>query len=101
MTTKEFSKYFIDNIGRATLVNALNVSDKLYNNDYDVKEFIEECIGYISNLQTSCRIPLEKSSKMLVAFYNCNKDLNSEFNYNKLMVLNDLIISIWEINNGH
>lgn len=101
MTTKEFSKYFIDNIGRATLVNALNVSDKLNNGDYDIDEFIKECIDYISNLQTTCKFTLEKSSKMLTAFFSCNKDLNSEFKYNKFMILNNLVISIWEISNGY
>lgn len=101
MTTKEFSKYFIDNIERATLINALNVSDKLNNNEYNVNDFIKESIEYISNLQATYKISLEKSSKMLVAFYNCSKDLSSEFKYNRYMILNNLIISIWEISNGY
>ena len=56
MTNKDFSKYVIDNMHRATLVNALNVSNKLNNGDYDVNEFINNSLTYISELLTHGKI---------------------------------------------
>lgn len=97
MTNQDFSKYVIDNMHRATLVNALNVSNKLNNGDYDVNEFINNSLAYISELLSNGKISFEMASRLSVAFYNCKKDYNSEFNYSKYMIINNLIIRLWEI----
>ena len=97
MTVKEFSKYTIDNLSRASLVNAFNISEKLDNPDYyKLEDFIKNCINYISELQSNMKINSKKASKLLVALYNCEKNYNSEFKYNKKMVIDNLIIEMWE-----
>ena len=97
MTVVEFSKYVIDNMHRATLVNSLNVSKKLIDGIFDVNEFIKISLEYISELLSKDKISTETASRLSVAFYNCRNDYNSEYNYNKSMLLNDLIINMWEI----
>lgn len=97
MNIEEFSKYVIDNMSRATLVNALNVSNKLINGAYDVNDFIDTSLEYISTLLSYGKISSEKASRLSVAFFNCKRDYNSDFNYSKTMILNDLIINVWEI----
>jgi hypothetical protein len=49
MNVGDFTKYVIDNMHRATLVNSLNVSKKLIDGVYDVNEFIKISLEYISN----------------------------------------------------
>lgn len=97
MTVGDFSRYVIDNMHRATLVNSLNVSKKLIDGVYDVNEFIKISLDYISELLSKDKISPEIASRLSVAFYNCRKDYNAEYNYNKSMLLNDLIINMWEI----
>ena len=97
MTVKEFAKYTIDNLSRASLVNAFNISEKLDNpNFYELNDFIDNCIKYILELQSNNKIDYKKSSKLLVALYKCEKYYNSEFKYNKKMVIDNLIIEMWE-----
>ena len=97
MNIGDFTKYVIDNMHRATLVNSLNVSKKLIDGVYDVNEFIKISLEYISELLSSNKMSPEIASRLSVAFYDCRKDYNSDFNYNKSMLLNDLIINMWEI----
>lgn len=97
MTVGDFSRYVIDNMHRATLVNSLNVSKKLIDGVYDVNEFIKISLEYVSELLSNNKMSPEMASRLSVAFYNCRNDYNSEYNYNKLMLLNDLIINMWEI----
>jgi hypothetical protein len=97
MNIGDFTKYVIDNMHRATLVNSLNVSKKLIDGVYDVNEFIKISLEYVSELLSSNKMSPEIASRLSVAFYDCRKDYNSDFNYNKSMLLNDLIINMWEI----
>ena len=95
MGVEEYAKYVIDNMHRATLVNALRIPEKL--KSFDDNEFIDCSIKYISQLVSSGKIANETACRLSVAFYNCKKDLNSKFNYSKYMVLNNLIMELWEI----
>ena len=97
MNIGDFTKYVIDNMHRATLVNSLNVSKKLIDGVYDVNEFIKISLEYVSELLSSNKMSPEIASRLSVVFYDCRKDYNSDFNYNKSMLLNDLIINMWEI----
>ena len=97
MSVNDFAKYVIDNMHRATLVNALKVSDKLISCVYDVNEFINCSLSYVSDLFSCGKIDKEKSCRLSVAFFNCKKDYNSPHNYSKNMILNNLIMSVWEI----
>ena len=94
-TVEQYAKYVIDNIHRATLVNSLRIPEKL--KLFDMNDFIDCSMKYISELVSSGKLDNEKASRASVAFYNCRNDLNSKFNYNKTMVVNDLIINLWEI----
>ena len=39
MTCADFAKYMVDNIGRATLANAFNITDKFVSKTYDSRNF--------------------------------------------------------------
>lgn len=97
MSVEEFAKYAIDNMHRASLVNAFNIADKLDNlKFYSLSDFIDNCIKYVSELQSMNKISPQTASRVLVALYNCDRDYNSDFKYNKKMVIDNLIIELWE-----
>lgn len=97
MNVEEFAKYVIDNLGRASLVNSFNISEKLENPKYySLNSFILACINYISKLQEDSKITPKRCSKLLVALYKCEKSFNSEFKYSTKMIIDNLIIEMWE-----
>jgi len=100
MTVGEFSKYFIDNISRATVSNALKVTIKVNDTDYMFNDFIRGIITYIENCIKENRFTPEKCYGII---YLCNKALkkfNSEIKYSKEYIVNDFIIDLWRLMNG-
>ena len=100
MTVEEFSKYVIDNMPRATIGNALNISLRINGTEYEFPSFIKGVEAYISECLIKGKGVKEKSYGI---FYICNKYLkqyNSSFNYNKEYIINDFIIDLWRIMNG-
>ena len=51
MTVKDFAKYVIDNMSRASLANSLNIATKLDNPEYySFIEFLNEIVLYVNEL---------------------------------------------------
>ena len=51
MTVKDFAKYVIDNMSRASLANSLNIATKLDNPEYySFIEFLNEIVSYVNEL---------------------------------------------------
>lgn len=97
MTVKEFAKYVIDNLHRASLVNAFNIGDKLDNpNYYSLEDFINECLLYITDLLSRSKINTNTYGKLIIALSNCEKAIKSEFKFNRRMIIDNLIIEMWE-----
>lgn len=97
MTVEEFARYVIDNLGRASLANSFNIAEKLDNpNFYSVNSFIIACINYIEELQEHSKITPKRYSKLLIALYKCDKQYNSTTKYSTKMVIDNLIIEMWE-----
>lgn len=97
MTVKEFAKYVIDNLHRASLVNAFNIGDKLDNpNYYSLEDFIHECILYLTDSLVSTKLKPIITCKLLSALFNCEKAIDSEYKFNRRMVIDNLIIEMWE-----
>lgn len=98
MTVKEFSKYVIDNMKRASLANALNITKKLDTKDgYSFKEFVTEMTSYVGTLLDSGKYSNITLYKLLAVLDNSYKMYTSDIKYNNQMIIDDLIISIWEI----
>ena len=49
MDVVEYAKYVINNMSRATIGNALNISNK-FSNEYDFKEFLVSISKYLETL---------------------------------------------------
>jgi hypothetical protein len=84
MTVKEFSKYVIDNLNRASLVNAFNIAEKLDNpNYYSLEDFVHECVLYLTDSLVSVKLKPTIACKLLSALFNCEKAINSEYKFNR------------------
>lgn len=96
MNVKEFAKYVVSNLGRATLANALNIADKLDNPSfYTFEEFakcIDECVGDTQIIQMLGRV---KIAKIISSTYDCTKKYTSTIKYNKRMIIDNYIIQLW------
>ena len=106
MLLEDFAKYVIDNMTRATLVNALNITNKLSNTKkspdiYNASEFLRAVYNYLnSKLSGDCTDTI-KIYKTIVATDKCLKSLESSVPYNETMVIDSYIIEIWESLNGY
>ncbi len=97
MTVKEFSKYVIDNLNRASLVNAFNIAEKLDNpNYYSLEDFVHECVLYLTDSLVNVKLKPTIACKLLSALFNCEKAINSEYKFNRRMIIDNLIIEMWE-----
>lgn len=102
MNELEFAKYTLDNISRATLVNALSISNKFKGNQaYNLNEYILGLEKYICEYIRDAVFDVNTSDKLLASIYIYKSKISSKFNYNKAILFDDLIIAIWEAINGH
>lgn len=101
MTVSDFAKYVIDNMHRASLANALNISLKLDNDDYyKFTDFVDNVVEYVNKRLSEKTIDQFEAYNVLVASNDWLKMYKSEFNYNKDMIIDNYIIDLWEIING-
>lgn len=97
MTVIEFGKYVVDNMHRATLANAMNIADKIDNDEfYTFHDFVDAVNQSVSQSLSENKIDRIKAYKILVAVDKYTKMYDSETKYNTRMVIDNLIISIWE-----
>lgn len=97
MEVEDFAKYVIDNISRASLSNALNITDRVLK-EYNALDFcdaiLNECYKYGGGLEARVLVGICK------ACYDFKKQLKLE-KVNEKMILDNLIVNIWEASNGH
>ena len=102
MGVEDFAKYVIDNISRATLSNALNISNKLNGGEYyNLDEFIVAIDKYVSSQLVNNKISKAAAYKILDSSCTLIKKLETTFKYNKQMLADDYIIDIWRAINGY
>lgn len=96
MTVEEFARYIVDNMGRASLVNALNIPSRISDGNYDPME-LSRCIqSYVGEAVSKKILSTQSAYRIIVACDDFCKKYDSEFKYQKRMVLDMLIIDIWE-----
>lgn len=96
MSVDKFAEYVVNNLCRATLANAMNIADKLDNPDYYVfTEFNDFVIRYLGTLSVQQFLGNVKVCKMLYACYKASEAYNSNFKYNKRMIIDNYIIDLW------
>ena len=106
MSLEDFAKYVIDNITRATLVNALNITNKLSNKKvgegiYNASDFLKAVYNYLLEKLKDSDTERISIYKTIVATDTCLKNLESNIKYNEAMVLDNYIIDIWSSLNGY
>ena len=104
MSVEEFAKYVVDNLYRATISNSLAIVKRLYDVNpkehtaiYNVDEFLDALDSYIGKALEQNTIKHSVGIKLLASVYSCREALNSDKKYQKLMILDNLIIEMWEI----
>lgn len=102
MSCEEYAKYVIDNMYRASLPNALNIATSLIGDaKYGVNDFINHLITYVElNIQNN-KMDKMDAYRIIVHSKDCLDMYNSEFKYNKNMILDTYIINIWEVLHGY
>ena len=97
MTEKEFAKYMVDNMHRATLANALNIVNNLSgeNPKYNIDILLAEIDSYVSTALSNKKIDKDKAYKILYLSSDLNTKLHSDKKYQKIMLLDDFIIRFW------
>lgn len=101
MLVNEFARYVINNMGRATLGNALNIANRFSSGDYNFIEFLNQVNVYVADLLKSNTLNSIKCYNILSITDKTLKLYNSEFNYNKSFIVDDFIIDIWSVLNGN
>jgi hypothetical protein len=99
MRVDEYAKYVINNMNRATLGNALNISNK-FNSEYNFIEFLNFINTYIEDVMVSKLLQKDKCYNILYLSNKAFKMYNSDFNYNKTFIIDDFIIELWQVLNG-
>lgn len=101
MEVNEFAKFVLDNLTRATIGNTLNISNKLDCSDYyKFTDFLEEIQKYTEKLLLD-GFDKNKCYEILVLVNKTLKKYKSEVKYNKTYIINDFVINLWRIMNGH
>ena len=101
MDVKDYAKYTIDNIHRATLSNALNICTKLdTQGGYTFKDFTTCIYNYVLELLKNSKLDANKCYRILSATIECLEKYNSPIKYNHAFIIDDYIINIWRIING-
>lgn len=103
MDVNEFAEYVINNMCRATIGNALNIA-KSFNDPehptYKFEEFINSVEKYLNSLLAG-GYNKQVCYKVFVLADNTMKKYNSNIKYNKSFIIDDFIIELWRIMNGH
>lgn len=98
MSTKEYARYVINNMHRATLANALNISGKLDKPEgYKFDEFLVEMQVYVKECLEQKKIDGTKCYEILSVISKSLRAYKAEFNYNKIYIIDDFLIELWHI----
>lgn len=97
MNVNDFAKYVIDNMHRATLANAMNISEKIDNEEYyTFKDFVNSVNAYVSDALQNNKICNIQAYKILGNMDKYAKMYDSDIKYNKRMIIDNMIIELWE-----
>lgn len=100
-TLEQFAKYVVDNMHRATLVNALNISQKIDVSDgYPFIEFARAVNNYVGSCCIGGQTTLF-ACKVQVLTDKCVRMYESQYNINKSMIIDNFIIEFWEAVNDN
>ena len=101
MNVKDYAKYVVDNMSRATIGNALRIGLKLDVEDgYNFLEFLKEIELYITTLVSQNKYDKNKCYAICTIISEATRKYNSNINYTKKYIINDFIIDLWKIIEG-
>mgnify|MGYP003571242458 CR=1 FL=1 len=96
MDVKEFAKYVIDNMSRASLANSLNIASKLDNPEYyKLLDFLNEVVLYVNDLLKENKMDTLRACRILVASDDCKKMYELDKPAIKTMIIDDYVMNIW------
>lgn len=100
MNIFDFTKYVLDNMYRATAANTLNISARIdKQNGYSFIDFVTNIDSHLQGYLQQGKIDSGKIYTLLANSYKALKKYNSEFKYNKDMIVDDYILEMWCILN--
>jgi hypothetical protein len=97
MGEKDYAIYVIDNLGRASAANALKITDTINKNNYNLKIFMDGLVEHAKSKFDSNKLDEVSMCKVIVAVDTASTKFSSGHSYNKMMLLDNLILDLWEI----
>jgi len=101
MDVVDFSKYVVNNLNRATLSNALNITNTVISSKYNLEEFVNNIIKYSIELGQQDKLNYNLVYNILFYSNKCLETLKNKGSLTDTMILDDYIIEIWRTINGH
>ena len=97
MTVQDYAKYVVENMGRATLTNALNIVKSIYGEGakYPFDEFLSAIIKIAGDLVANKRLPEVRAYQIIVLADEILKKLSSDTPYKPNMLADEFIIRLW------
>lgn len=100
MDVVDFSKYVVNNLNRATLGNALNITSTVISSKYNLDDFINNIIKYSIELGQQNKLNCNTVYNILFYSNKCLETLKNKGSLTDIMVLDNYIIEIWRAING-
>ena len=103
MDIQSYAEYVLENLSRATLVNALNITTKLGrgNGKFEVNDFCDSISSCATKKLESGKLGAIVAYRIFIACSDCKAEFATANPRSMQMVLDDLIIKLWEAINGN
>lgn len=100
LSSSEFAKFVIDNMGIATLSNAMTIANHFDTEDgYAFDVFLKDTQDYLKTLATDSKFDINKCYELLGI---CCKSMRMyKTSSSKIYIIDNFIIDIWSVCNGH
>lgn len=99
MTINDYARYVLNNIGRATLSNAMKITEKL-DTTYSFKDFLLSIQSYTTQTINENRFDTNVVYGILYVTNKALTKYTSSIKYTKSFIISDYIIDLWKVING-
>ena len=102
LSVEEYAKRTINNMGVAKFFQVFRITENFEGPDcFDFMEYLNHIITYMTEVLNTNRLPIEQCHRILALVHTTKQKYNSTFKYNKTYVMDDFVVELWRICNGH
>lgn len=101
MEVKDYAKYVLMNMPKASCGNALNITSKFNDGLYKFDEFLNELVIHTNDYYSNKVLTQEQYYDIIALINSTLKKYNSGIKYSKVFIYDDFIIDFWRIIHGY